>query len=515
MRKPEKPKKGEEMSKKINITKEEIEEFYIKENHSRSETAEHFGIKEDTLKYCLKKFGIPPKDKKLVVKITKDSFLDRYGVDSYFKTTECKEKLKKLNDSLGVAHYSQSKECKDKMRKTCEKKYGGFYVNTPEFKQKSKETCLKKYGVEFSTQDASIKEKAKNTLTMRYGVGNFNQKSIKHLEIWNSEDKMEVFLSSLSEKPTLSDIAGYFNVDDSAFGVKYGKKFYQYIDLHPKRSKYEDEIKTFLNSIGIENIVENDHSILEGKEIDLFLPDQAFGVEFDGDYWHSDIFKDDHGGRSTYHQEKSLLAEEKGIFLFNIYEHEWTDLKTRENIKDRLKSLLMKNQNKIAARKCAIKALSPNEKREFLELNHIQGNCGSTVNYGLEYQGEIVACMSFSHPKNKKYDWELSRYCTKHGTTVQGGASKLLKFFIRNNTSSGNTISSYNDITKTKGDLYKKLGFDCVSVNSPNYIWYNFKTKDIRTRYQEQKGGEVERMHALGYHRVCDCGTKTWVYTVK
>lgn len=71
---------------------------------------------------------------------------------------------------------------------------------------------------------------------------------------------------------------------------------------------------------------------------------------------------------------------------------------------------------------------------------------------------------------------------------------------------------SYNDITKTTGRVYPLLGFEMVSVNAPNYIWMNFSTGDIRSRYQEQAAGETARMHDAGYHRVCDCGTKTWVY---
>ena len=79
----------------------------------------------------------------------------------------------------------------------------------------------------------------------------------------------------------------------------------------------------------------------------------------------------------------------------------------------------------------------------------------------------------------------------------------------------GEKVVSYNDITKTKGDIYKILGFECASINEPNYWWVNFDTMDIRSRYQEQEAGEVERMHSQGYHRICDCGTRTWVYTKK
>lgn len=499
---------------RISALGEEISRYYIDENHSLADTSAHFSITTDSLKNYFREQGIT-KDMKKAAILSKGSFEKRYGVDSYFKTDECKEKLKQLAEKNGVDAYPKSDECKKKAKESFERKYGCFYVQTDEFKEKSKNTSLNKYGVEYPIQSDEVRQRIKDTNIQKYGVGNYNQKSIKNYVVWNSKEKMKTFLSSLDEKPSLKEISEYFNVSETALHNKYGDSFNQYIDLKPKKSRYEDDIKSFLISLGIDNVVENDRSVLDGKEIDLYIPDEKLGIEFNGDYWHSDIFKSDHGGRSTYQQKKSLAAEEKGVFIFNIFEREWNDILTRENIKDRLRSLLIKNDRKIPARKCSLCELDASERSEFLNLNHIQGNCGSSISYGLKFQGELVACMSFSHPKSKKYTWELSRFCTKRGATVQGGASKLFKEFVKKNLSVGDTVSSYNDITKTKGYLYKVLGFELVSVNSPNYVWINFKTKDVRTRYQEQKAGEIERMHSLGYHRVCDCGTKTWVYTVK
>lgn len=499
---------------RISALGEEISRYYIDENHSLVDTSEHFSITIDSLKSYLKEHGIK-KDRKKAAVLAKDSFKRKYGVDSYFKTNECKEKLKELAERNGVDSYQKSDEFKRKMKESLEKKYGCFYVQTEDFKNKSKNTSLSKYGVEFPIQSEEVRRRIKDANVKKYGVGSYGQRSIKNYSIWNSKEKMENFLSSLDAKPSLKEISEYFNVDETALHNKYGNLFDQYLDLNPKRSRYEDDIKEFLISLGVKNIVENDRSVLDGKEIDLYIPDERLGIEFNGDYWHSDIFKNDHNGRSTYQQNKSLAAEKKGVFIFTIFEREWNDILIRENIKDRLKSLLVKNNRKIPARKCSLCELDASERSEFLNLNHIQGNCGASISYGLKYQDELVACMCFSHPKSGKYTWELSRFCTKHGTTVQGGASKLFKEFIKRNLSAGDTVSSYNDITKTKGDLYRILGFELISVNSPNYVWINFTTKDIRTRYQEQEAGEVERMHSLGYHRVCDCGTKTWVYTVK
>lgn len=289
--------------------------------------------------------------------------------------------MKELAERNGADSYPKTDECKRKTRESLERKYGCFYVQTEDFKNKSKNTSLDKYGVEFPTQSEEVKQHIKDANIKRYGVGSYSQRSIKNYSIWNSKEKMVDFLSSLDAKPSLKEISEYFNVDETALHNKYGNLLDQYIDLNPKRSRYEDDIKEFLVSLGVKDIIKNDRSVLSGKEIDLYIPEEKLGIEFNGDYWHSDIFKNDHNGRSTYQQEKSLAAEKKGVFIFTVFEREWNDILTRENIKDRLKSLLIKNSRKIPARKCSLCELDTLERSEFLNLNHIQGNCGASMSY--------------------------------------------------------------------------------------------------------------------------------------
>lgn len=581
------------MSKKVNLSKEDIEEYYIEQLHTAQECAEHFGIARGTFNLYLKKYGIArsKEDKSKVYSRAQNSedvkqkvreanikkygavskvaasspvrFVDEntftvygkeYSVDwlkekyltenvssedmcrllgttyavvhkinKYYhisKNSEQRYELikQKTVSKYGVTSTFQLDAVKEKSRETCLKKYGvDNPMKTEEVKEKLKKTNRKKYYVDNYAQTEECKMKIIKTNLEKYGAPNHMQKNTKHLELWMEKDKMQNFLSSLQQKPSASELKDFFNLTDRT--VVYEKihewRLEDMVQLNPSRSCYEDEIISLLKNIGVKNIIKNDREVLDGKEIDIYVPDNKVGIEFNGDYWHSDIFYGDHGGRSTAAQEKSLNAEKKGVFLFTIFEREWNDPIVRKSIEDRLRSIFVLNKNKIPARKCVFSEVSPLERSKFLNENHIQGNSGAKIGYGLRYNGELVACMTFSRPKSGKYTWELTRYCTKHGTTVQGGASKLFKEFIKRNLSVGDTVSSYNDITKTKGDLYRILGFELISVNSPNYVWINFTTKDIRTRYQEQEAGEVERMHSLGYHRVCDCGTKTWVYTVK
>lgn len=469
-----------------------FKELFLIKNLPYSELSKELGVGGWIIRKIAVHYGFKKTNEQRSENIVK-SCLEKYGVNSALQLEEVRKK--------GID--------------TCLSRYGvPNSQQSPEIREKVKQTCLKRYGVENYTQTSEYWSRVRSTNLERYGVPFHQQKEIQHFEAWNDKNKMIKVLNSFNEKPAIGDLVDYFNLRD--WSVVYDKihdwGLEELVRWNPSRSHYEDEIIDFLHSLNITNLSLNNKDLLDGKEIDIYALEYKIGIEFNGDYWHSDIYFNDHNGRSTQHQEKSLLAEKKGIFLFHIFEHEWNNPSEQENIKNRLRTLFAKNNTKIAARKTQIVELTKEQKKEFLNQNHIQGNDRSTKQYGLLYNNELVACMTFVHPKNDKYTWELSRFCNKHNCIVQGGASKLFTNFVRT-LKEGDTVSSYNDITKTKGELYRILGFECVSINQPNYVWINFQTKDIRTRYQEQAGGEVERMHKLNYHRVCDCGTKTWVYT--
>ena len=79
------------------------------------------------------------------------------------------------------------------------------------------------------------------------------------------------------------------------------------------------------------------------------MPDYKFGIEFDGLYWHSNIYKD-----NDYHLNKTELCEKENIQLLHIFEDEWVNKK--EIVKSIIKSKLNIFENKIFARKCLKKA---------------------------------------------------------------------------------------------------------------------------------------------------------------
>ena len=77
------------------------------------------------------------------------------------------------------------------------------------------------------------------------------------------------------------------------------------------KSKIERELFDFIKEILTEDIVveENNRIILEGKEIDVYIPSKKIGFEMNGLIWHSDKFNTE----INYHLNKTLKCLEKGV----------------------------------------------------------------------------------------------------------------------------------------------------------------------------------------------------------
>lgn len=283
---------------------------------------------------------------------------------------------------------------------------------------------------------------------------------------------------------------------------------------NPLTSQPEQEILAYIKSIYGGWIVEQDRLMLDGQELDILLPDKNIAIEYNGGYWHSDIHKP-----KLYHSDKTNKCKELGIQLIHIMQEDW--LSHRDIIKSRLANLLRKS-NKIYARKCKLqKILFP---RNFLNDNHIQGaGTATSQNYGLFYNEELVAVMTFSKPRfTTSQDLELVRYCSKLNTTIVGGASKLFKAFINNNPNT--TVVSYSDRKWSQGDIYKTLGFKHSHTSQPNYRYYSGNAslsryqcqkhllKDKFPQYYDPKLSESEIMYNAGYSRVFDAGSDVWIY---
>jgi hypothetical protein len=495
--------------------------------------------------YCYKKYNITYKayntskkninklscnDKECINEKKKDVFIHKYGVNHYSKTSEYNTKVKKTSVyKYGVEHYSKTDEYKDKIKETCLEKYGiDNYSKTSEYKDKIKETCLEKYGVEHYSKTDEYKDKMRETCLDRYGVDNYT-KTDKYKQSYKKTCLKSYGVNhySKSEEYHINSKIGndinyimYLNDTISLLNCGKGHTFEIHNDNYVKRVKSNIPLCTICYPIGDQKsikekeLLEYIKSIYSGEiisgyrdglEIDIYLPELNIGFEFNGLYYHSSKFKD-----KNYHLNKTNHFKEKGIRIIHIWEDDWGLRK--EIVKSQISNLLKINTEKIFARKCLVKQVSIKDCKKFLDDNHIQGKVNSSLKLGLYFNEELVSLMTFDHNEGRKKmelgGWNLNRFCNKTVFNVIGGASKLLRYFIKNYDVK--RIVSYADKDWSLGNLYDVLGFTNVGGNGPDYKYIVDNQRVHKSRYKKSKLKteltESQEMSKREIYKIYDCG---------
>lgn len=274
--------------------------------------------------------------------------------------------------------------------------------------------------------------------------------------------------------------------------------------------------KEILNFV-IENysgcVIENDRKILDGRELDIYIPEKNLAIEFNGLYWH----KED----KVRHITKTKVCESLGITLIQIFEDEW--MFKREIVKSKLLSRLGLIQLQIPSEECSIEKITTQDKNAFLNITHILGEDKSNIKLGAYYKDELVGVMTFSklrmslgHKKRIDGEYELTRFSTNLLTNVQGLFSKMLNHFIADYAST--KIIAYSDNRWGIDNDYIGCGFTLLSKGKPNY-WYiikdkrahrfNYRKDLLKTKLKifDPQLTEIENMRANGYDRIWDCGS--------
>lgn len=322
------------------------------------------------------------------------------------------------------------------------------------------------------------------------------------------------------------------------------------------------------------------------KQIDVYIPELKVGLEFNGEYWHSDAVIEYNYGKKAYefHKERADELKKFGIKLVYVWENDWD--KNYEEIEEAIKNknwdapilnkyenfvkrsesftspnkkpsllrnqimrflkenkiaykkknnshlielddyniiinvpnytalsnkketlnlqeecerkeielltflpwrnifkikqflsyrLQLKSIKKVSARKCKIVSNDKitKDQREFFANNHLLGynnfqNIEKTIT--LEYEGETVIAALFTKKKNSSKT-ELKRLVSAYGVSVQGGASRLIKEYIRNNNTS-ESIYTFSDSDLGFGGVYKTLGFKLIERSKEQLNWY-------------------------------------------
>jgi len=476
-------------------------------------------IREKIKQTNLNKFGFEnPAKNEEIKKAIKQTNLEKYGFEFAFQNEEIKSKIRQSNlEKYGFEYPTQREEVREKVRKTNLKKFSFENVfQNEEIKKAIKQTNLEKYGFECSLKNEEVREKSRQTNLEKYGFDNPAKNEVVKLKIRQTNlerygstnssrmgifdknpefcsilddsdfDQIRSYITSIAENSNLiyrRDIANVIGCSTTIIN-----KLLNRIGLADKYTNHtisysENELFEFIFELIPEttSVIQSNRSVLNGKELDIYIPDHNLAIEFNGIYWHSES----NGKDSGYHLDKTKSCEAKGIQLLHIFENEWNDLVKKEIWKSIIKSKLGLISERIPARKCEFKIISPKQSREFLEVNHLNGFCGAEVHYGLIYNNQIVSVLSIGKSRFNKGEFEIIRFASKINTLVQGGFSKLLKHI---DSKYKFNLVTFADRRYSNGSTYRKY-FKFETETSPNWYGFNRRNswKELKHRFSFQK----------------------------
>lgn len=414
---------------------------------------------------------------------------------------------KTMLERYGVENPNQVPEIRARIKKTSIDRYGdGGSLSV------AREAFIAKYGVDNPFKVPEIQAKIDATMTERYGSISMNLGNL--LKRNNVSSKRELFdklVAYLEDKDTnCSSSSTQAYMQTTQVVLTRLLNLYGRTDLLRKgyfQSNAEKEIYDFIvNELGYEGLVlTGNRTALGGKELDIYLPAINLGIEHNGCYWHKHSILNN----KWQHFHKRELAEAKGIRLIQIMEDEW--LFRSEIVKSVLSNAILKSNTRYFARKLTLAKVSKLDAIEFLDNNHLMGAFKSGRNIGLyDTEGRLIQIMAYKVYKSGNI--HLERICSKRGTTVVGGVSKLLKYVTKNHDYK--QVTSFVDLRYATGASLKAIGFELENV-SLGFKWVKnvttYNRRYCRANMDDRNLPEAAHAEELGLDKIYDAGQARWV----
>lgn len=198
--------------------------------------------------------------------------------------------------------------------------------------ERIKQRILKKYGVDNVSRMPSVRRKAEETMLRRYGgrvtmlIPNKAEELREKHGSWGSQRHIEPWVLALSrDKEALRDF--YLKTPHSEIEIKLGVRaatFYRWlkaagIETERHVTEIEAKVAGILEDFGVVYEYGN-RSVLNGFEIDFYLPELKIGIECNGIYWHASNTAVRRA--PAYHHTKYVRSKLSGVRLFQFWEHE-------------------------------------------------------------------------------------------------------------------------------------------------------------------------------------------------
>lgn len=224
-----------------------------------------------------------------------------------------------------------------RMKATNKKLHGGIGFASKELAQKSENTAIKIHGKDYRKTVQQVN--ARKTKKERYGDENYNNRAQAVLST-DYKQTYENYKKTMNKK---------YGVDNYYQSKECRKKCNSPESLEKaqqtrikngtlRTSKIEKFVLNYIKENYNFIVEENKRKYLDGKEIDIYLPELKIGIEIQGDYYHKNprFYKNPNELANlprtkqtttvqdiwNYDNNKLLLAESKGIKLIQLWEYD-------------------------------------------------------------------------------------------------------------------------------------------------------------------------------------------------
>lgn len=340
---------------------------------------------------------------------------------------------------------------------------------------------------------------------------------------WSDEEISKKLESNI--RLSLEKIEKYKNIYSTSLFVRCrfcnweGKVSFSYAETdrcpkcQPKGSKGQNQLANWLETLGF-TIGQNVRGVIGREELDILILSKSFAIEYNGLYYHNEAS----GKGMDYHSDKTHKCQKNGITLFHVFEDEWNE--KPDIVKSMLKHRLGLTDERVFARKCKIVELTPNQRRDFFDSTHIDGDTNAKIAWGLFHNETLVAALSLRKPFHKKHNnfLELARFSTQLNTSVVGGLARLSQVALRYALENGfrNGLITYVDTRHGHGRGYEAAGFTRVGRTPNRFWWTNNNVRFNRFKFRaDSKAGFTESQVAAEHGVVKIWGCPNLIFELK
>ena len=284
------------------------------------------------------------------------------------------------------------------------------------------------------------------------------------------------------------------------------------------QSSEELNIANYLENRDLKVICNYRPKFLQGKEIDIFLPDFNLGIEYNGTAYHhssSSEYVDPFILQTTkeplYHFNKWLNCFDNGINLINIYDYKWKDDLNRILNLNVINNLVDLNK-KISANNSVIKVITTEVANNFYTYNSesrlLVKVCKS---YGLYKNDLLIGVVSIKKHSESYIICKFSTLLNYKVTNFIKVISDYIKSDLNINSillsinldSDSQILNYYKDFNLLDPELtWVKLSPKLTSLNNPSN-----KTLEGLFNFKINKYTKVSNeLEKLGYLKVYNSG---------